>query len=256
MRMTCDCGQILDQHTCFVLESIDDSGKEQTLTVVCKDCAKRNAAKLATIAKHDEPQGIQYRWQTWAKTIPIEPLKNVEFVHVGEPAKPKKAQKPRIPSINQIVCGKDQSERFKPLAIAILEKHGIVLNAGTMIIAGQPCNPSAIVADDIADRVAMWAKRCREIIGEPIEDSEELGIGDFVTINEKQCRRMIGKKTREHIATVDETLRRTAEKHGNVYRWFRSAAIADRETNTPNSIIGVNTAGERVAVISCVIDAE
>jgi hypothetical protein len=164
--------------------------------------------------------------------------------------------KPRIPSINQVVRGKEQSERFKPVAIAILEKHGIVLNAGTMIIAGRPCNPKAIVADDIADRVAIWAKRCKEIIGEPIDDSEELGPGDFVTINEKQCRRMIGKKTREYFATVDDLLRRTAEKHGNVYRWFRSVAIGDQETGTPSAMIGLNTAGERVAVIACVIDEE
>ena len=170
---------------------------------------------------------------------------------------PKKAPKPRIPSINQIVRGKEQSERFKPLAIAILEKHGIVLNSGTMIIAGRPCNPKAIVADDIADRVARLAKQCRDIIGEPIDDTEELGIGDFITNRRaEQCRRMIGKKTREHIATVNDLLRRTAEKHGNVFRWFRSSAIGDKETNTPSSIIGLNTAGERVAVIACVIDEE
>ena len=161
------------------------------------------------------------------------------------------AKKARIPSIQQLLTGKEQSPGIKQYARETLMQSGILIHAGVMLIRiHEPIE--AIVSDGAKIRV----NTINRVWGEPHDDSEELGPGDFVTINEKQCRRMIGKRTKTRFATVNELYRRAAEKHGNVYRWFRSVAIGDAETKTPNSIIGFNTAGERVAVIACVIDEE
>lgn len=277
-KIFCECGSILDQRTVFVLEEIQD-GKEKTIAACCESCASSHMVKLAALAKLGAKDGILYRWQTWHRTIPIEPIVNVEFVHVGEtnnaatgtpvfkrttarpaatketPA-PKKPAKPRIPSVWQIVRGKEQSERFRPIASEIVKRHGIALDSGRMIIVTgrRDLLPVIKIDDDAEKRVEIWAKRAKELLSQPIDESEELGPGDFVEINGDQCRRMIGKKTREHIATVNELFRRTAEKHGNVYRWFRTVAIGDHDTGAPQGIVGVNTAGERVAIIACVID--
>lgn len=160
-------------------------------------------------------------------------------------------KKPRIPSIQQLLTGKEQSPGIKEYAREILMNSGFLIHTGAMVIRiHEPIE--SIVSDSVDRRV----KQINRIWNEPHDDSEELGPGDFVTINENQCRRMIGKRTETRIATVNELYRRAEEKHGNVYRWFRSVAIGDAETKTPNSIIGFNTAGERVAIIACVIDEE
>ena len=164
----------------------------------------------------------------------------------------KPPRKPRIPSVSHLLTGKEQTPGLKITAPEVLASTGIVNHSGVMLIRIQ--KPARAV--QVSDGAKLRVRQIERVWNEPHDDSEELGDGDLVTINEKQCRRMIGKKTREHITTVNELYRRTAEKHGNVYRWFRSVAIGDKETGTPNSIIGFNTAGERVAIIACVIDAE
>lgn len=160
-------------------------------------------------------------------------------------------KKQRIPSIGQLLTGKGQSPGIRPYAKEILMHSGILVHAGVMLIR---------IHEKIESIVSDGAKLCADqlimIWNEPHEDSEEIVVGEFVTINHIHYRRMIGKKTKEHSATVNELYRRAAEKHGNVYRWFRSVAIGDEETNTPNAIIGFNTAGERAAIIACVIDRE
>lgn len=158
-------------------------------------------------------------------------------------------KKQRIPSIRQLLTGKEQRPSIKPYAREILMQSGILIHAGYMLIKiHEPIEAIVSSGSKLRISTVRSAWEC------PYDDSEELGFGDFVEINSNQCRRMIGKKTNSHLATVNELYRRTAEKHGNVYRWFRSSAIADKATNTPNAIVGVNTAGERVAVIACVID--
>lgn len=156
-------------------------------------------------------------------------------------------KKQRIPSIGQLLTGKGQSPGIRPYAKEVLMHSGILVHAGVMLIR---------IHEKIESIVSDGAKLCADqlimIWNEPHEDSEEIVVGKFVTINHIHCRRMIGKKTKEHSATVNELYRRAAEKHGNVYRWFRSVAIGDEETNTPISIIGFNTAGERAAIIACV----
>ena len=167
------------------------------------------------------------------------------------PATTSTTKKQRIPSIQQLLTGKEQSPGIKPYAREILMNSGILVHAGAMVIRiHEP------IESIVSDGANLRVKQINRIWNEPHDDSEELGPGDFVTINENQCRRMIGKRTKTRFATVNELYRRAAEKHGNVYRWFRSVAIGDAETKTPNSIIGFNIAGERVAIIACVIDEE
>ena len=244
MRMTCDCGKILDQRTCFVLESIDDAGKEQTLTVLCKECAKRNAVKLATIAKHDEPQGIRYRWQTWAKTIPIEPI--------GKPiGKPAKAPTVRAISILQLIRGKEQSIRIRPYALAIHVRWGLVSHRGEMIIDTGKANPEAIIPEDIKERAHQHYHQSAGFLKR--QTTDELVCGEIIPgtgDNAGRTYRRMVRKAYPHSSAcvVDEKFRRSAEKHGkgNFRRWLFSP---DRHVN---AIVGVNSAGEETAIVVCV----
>jgi hypothetical protein len=80
----------------------------------------------------------------------------------------------------------------------------------------------------------------------------DLIIGTHVEITGRDCVQMLDRSTGKHICTVDDVYRRAAEKHGNAVRWFPSIALGD--DCEPMAIVGQNTAGERVAVLACMVD--
>lgn len=70
-RMFCDCGDILDQQTVYVLEMVRrEDGKESTLTACCKACAIKQGDKLQQIVRL---HGAEYEvyWTTWRARIDI-----------------------------------------------------------------------------------------------------------------------------------------------------------------------------------------
>jgi len=70
-RMFCDCGEILDQKTVYVLEmNHKATGKESTLTACCKACAIKQGKKIQQIVRL---HGAEYEvyWTTWQAQIDI-----------------------------------------------------------------------------------------------------------------------------------------------------------------------------------------
>jgi hypothetical protein len=70
-RMVCDCRDILDQKTVYVLEMVHrETGKESTLAACCKSCAIKQGAKLQQIVRL---HGAEYEvfWTTWKARIDI-----------------------------------------------------------------------------------------------------------------------------------------------------------------------------------------
>ena len=167
---------------------------------------------------------------------------------------PKKTPKPRVPSIQQLLTGKQQTPGIRPYARKVFSMTGLIVHRGTLIIRVKNGNNEETGSRDEQEK----AKTVIRVFSSYGKDShsEHLVIGSTITINNDQCRRMIGTTTGKQIACVNELWRRAAEKHGSVYRWFASIEIGDHETCTPSAIIGLNTAGQRVAVIACVIDED
>jgi hypothetical protein len=162
-----------------------------------------------------------------------------------------KPKKQRITSIQQLLTGKEQSKHIRQYADKVFSMTGLIVHAGSLIIRIKPGNNEESGSPGDHDKANM-INRVFSSYGIHTKDVfNELGTGDKVTINEKTCVRMIDKKTLQHVCTVNELFLRAAEKHGNVYRWYPSIEL---NVDSPFAIIGLNTAGERVAVIACVID--
>lgn len=170
-------------------------------------------------------------------------------VHVGG-AVAVKSKKPRAIPVWQLIRGKMQSDRFKPLAIAMHEKYGIVTDGSTMIIDVGQSNTEAIVSDDIAERVEMWSAKCRDLLNQNADRLVVIGellpgTGDN---SDKTYRRLLYNDVpaTESACIVNEVFRITAERHGKVTAWRYVPAGGH------SCVIGFDRTGKRRAVIACV----
>ena len=159
-------------------------------------------------------------------------------------------RKTRVPSIQELLTGKRQSDWVKSFAEPLYKHSGFLLHQGILIVKRTPPDPFHAI-ESYEARKLKQVEDCFGRYGID-KDAADLICGTHVEITDRDCVQMLDRETRKHICTVDDIYRRAAEKHGNAVRWFPSIELFD--DSTVMAIIGHNTAGERVAVLACMID--
>jgi hypothetical protein len=160
-----------------------------------------------------------------------------------------------VPSIRELLTGKRQAPWVKSLAEPLYKRSGFLMHQAIrdmtrLIIKRTPPDPLHAI-DSYEARKLKQVERCFGQYGID-KDAADLILGPHVETTGRDCVRMLDRETGKYVCTVDDIYRRAAEKHGNVFRWFPSIELFDDATVM--AIIGHNTAGERVAVLACMID--